>query len=74
MDESGAVCKMVAGNELRWYNNCREKVSFRPFLEVIPEVRSQFRMRHGIDKIDLVMDGVSVIEMSEIETQLTTGL
>lgn len=70
MDESGAVCKMAQGNELNWYNQCRENPALSPFLDIIPTVTNQFRLRQGIDKIDLVMDGVSVHEMSALESEL----
>lgn len=70
MNEAGQVCKMIQGNELIWYNKCQSDPALRPFLKVIPEMMDSFRMRFGIDKIDLVMDGVSVTEMAELESTI----
>jgi len=54
------------GNELYWYNRCQADPNLSPFLEVMPELVNQFRMRLGVDKIDLVMDGISEDEMTAL--------
>ena len=51
--DSGAICKTCHGNELKWYQQCHEGEALAPFLPIIPQVVDQFRLRFGVDKIDL---------------------
>ena len=36
INEIGAVCKLATGNELKWYNRCKNEVDLSPFLQVMP--------------------------------------
>ena len=42
INETGAVCKLASGNELQWYNRCKNETNLNPFLEVMPDVIDQF--------------------------------
>ena len=54
VESSGCVCKLDNGNELKFYRMCEEYEWMEPFKQVTPQVLKTFKMRPGVDKLDLV--------------------
>ena len=71
---SGAICKTCHGMELQWYQRCQSDQNLSAFLAVLPEVIEKFRLRFGVDKIDLTDIGVSEGEMSQFMEEVKVRL